>query len=133
MKYFSTLFSCFLFLVFTHCQPSAPPEKSLQEIADELNKKCPQMVDSETRLDGIQIKDGNKTIVYKYTLINLSAEQVDTLAFRKALWPGILSLIKTSPAMKTLRDQETRFEYYYQDKQSQLIYNFKVAPADYKP
>ena len=122
--------SFFICLMFTHCGPSAPPEKPLQEIADEYNKKCPQMIDSETRLDGIEIRD-NSAIVYKYTLVNLLAENVDTVEFRRALWPGILSLIKTSPAMKQLRDRQTRFEYYYQDKQNRFIYNFKVTANDY--
>jgi hypothetical protein len=122
----------FIILIFTHCGPATPPERPLQEIAAEYNKKCPQMIDSETRLDGIEIRD-NSVIVYKYTLVNLLAENVDTLEFRRALWPGILSIIKTNPAMQQLRERQTRFEYYYQDKQNHFIYSFKISPTDYKP
>ena len=133
MKYFSAACFCLLILCFTQCQPAGPPQKSLQEIAGALNKKCPQMIDSETRLDGVQIREETNTVVYKYTLVNLLAENVDTLEFHRALWPGILSLIKTNPAMQVLREQKTRFEYYYQDKNNHFIYNFNVNPADYKP
>lgn len=124
--------SLFICLIFAHCGPSTPPEKSLQEIADEYNKKCPQMIDSETRLDGIGIRD-NSVIIYRYTLVNLLVENVDTLEFRRALWPGLLSLIKTNPAMQQLRERQTRFEYYYQDKRNRFIYTIKIAPADYNP
>lgn len=133
MKHVSIFLLLALAGLLARCQSSAARETSLQEIADGINKKCPQMVDSETRLDGIEIKDQNSKVVYKYTLVNLLAEQVDTFEFRRALWPGLLGHIKTSPAMKPLRDQKTNFEYYYQDKQGHFIYSLPVAPADYIP
>ena len=90
------------------------------------------MVDSETRIDGIGIR-GKNTVVYKYTLVNVLARNVDTLAFRQAAWLGILSLIKVSPDLKELRDQQTRFEYCYNDKLNTPIYTFKIYPKDYNP
>jgi hypothetical protein len=88
------------------------------------------MIDSETKIEAIEIK-GTNTIVYKYTLINLLAKNVDTVEFKKLLKPGIISVIKMSPEMKKLRDQNTVFEYYYQDKEQKFIYNFKIQAKDY--
>lgn len=121
-----------LMFALTRCADSAEKNKqSLMRIAGELNQKCPQMIDSETRFDGIDLKEPN-TLVYKYTLVNINAKQVDTIQFYKALWPGIISTIKVSAEMKKLRENNTRIEYYYQDKNNQPIYTFKIGSEDYK-
>jgi len=118
--------------LLTACDINSDNEVNLTEIATEFNKKCPQMIDSETRIDGIDIKEPN-TIVYKYTLINLPAKNVDTIEFKKALFPGIISIIKLSPEMKPLRKNATNFEYQYSDKSNKTIYTFKIFPKDYNP
>ena len=119
-------------LLFISCTQNPAPVATLEEIATEFNKKCPQMIDSETRIDGINIKLPN-TIVYKYTLINLPVQNVDTNEFKKALRPGIISIIKLSPEMKQLRESNTNFEYQYFDKLNKAIYTFKFFPKDYNP
>ena len=62
------------------------------------------MIDSETKFEGIEFIETNK-IIYKFTLINLSVQNVDTTQFKLALWPGILSTIKISSEMKKLREE----------------------------
>lgn len=89
------------------------------------------MIDSETRLDGIEVKAPN-TLVYKYTLINLLAQSVDTVQFYRLLWPGIISTIKLSGEMKKLRDANTTIEYLYQDKNNAPIYTFRIGADAYK-
>jgi hypothetical protein len=104
---------------------------ALQRSADEINAKCPQMLDSETRLDGLEVKAPD-TLVYRYTLINLLAAHVDTSQFYRALWPGIISNIKVSPEMKRLRQINTVIEYDYRDKNRQPVYTFTIGPQHYK-
>ncbi|HOZ86489.1 MAG TPA: hypothetical protein PL029_01970 [Bacteroidia bacterium] len=132
MKY-SALF--IILFVFARCADNGANDgantEELETIASEFNRDGARMIDSETRIDAIEIKGGN-TIVYKYTLVNLQVKHVDTTEFKQALKPGIISLIKLSPQMKKLRDRETHFEYYYQDKENKLIYNFKINPLDYQ-
>jgi len=120
----------FCFICFARCQEPGLNVNELQQIAADFNKKGPRMIDSETKIESIEIK-GNNTIVYKYTLINLLAKNVDTVEFKKLLKPGIISVIKISPEMKKLRDQNTQFEYNYQDKEQKFIYNFRILPKDY--
>lgn len=121
-----------LIFLFTACDINSDNEVNLAKIANEFNKKCPQMIDSETRIDRIDITEPN-TIIYKYTLINLPAKNVDTIEFKKALFPGIISIIKLSPEMKPLRENATNFEYQYSDKSNIPIYTFKIFPKDYNP
>lgn len=128
MKYISLLI---FLLLFARCDNHTVNTKELEQIAAGFNQKGPRMIDSETKIESIEIK-ANNTILYKYTLVNLLVKNVDTTEFKKALKPGIISIIKVSPEMKKLRDQGTNFEYYYQDKNNQFIYNFKIFPADYK-
>lgn len=115
---------------FTNCSSPAG-EKSVVQMVTELNKKCPQMIDSETRLDKIDVKEPN-TLVYKYTLINLPVENVDTALFYKAMWPGLLSFVKVAKEMKGLRDNQGTVEYLYNDRAGKLIYQFKIGPQEYK-
>jgi len=128
MKY---LIPVLLFFIFASCENHIVDTGDLEQIAADFNKDGPRMIDSETKIDAIEIK-GNNTIVYKYTLVNLLARNVDTNTFKKALKPGIISIIKISPEMKKLRDQDTYFEYYYRDKENKFIYNFKILPGDYR-
>lgn len=88
------------------------------------------MIDQETRMDGIEIKNGN-TIVYKYTLINLFAAKVDTAKFNLALRPGIINTIKTNAELAELKRINSSFEYYYKDREDKFIYSFLITPKDY--
>ncbi len=56
----------------------APPslDKSLMKIASEINKTCPMMVDSETRLDNTTALPNN-VFRYNYTFINGIVDELD--------------------------------------------------------
>lgn len=117
--------------LFIGCSdPMIEHQKELVQIAEEVNAKCPQMLDSETRIDGIEVQSPN-TLIYHYTLIKVDKNDVDTNQFYRMLWPGIISNIRTSIEMKKLRENNTMIEYSYHDKSNQLIYTFKIGPEHY--
>jgi hypothetical protein len=113
------------------CDDEAARVSDLNDMIAGINKKCPQMIDSETRLDSIQLKS-NHTLSYYYTLVHVIKQNVDTLEFYNQLWPGILSGIRVSPEMQSLREQSMNFEYQYRDRSNEFIYNFKISPKDYQ-
>lgn len=126
------LFGLAVTLIFFSCQdPAAKNTNDLQTIVEEVNKKCPQVIDSETRFDGLAFKAPN-TLVYKYTLLNVSEVNVDTAAFARELWPGILGTIRVSPEMQPLRDSKTTLEYEYNDKFNRFVYRFTIHPDHYQ-
>jgi len=131
MNYKLFLFFIISGFLFVQCSDESRHLKELSDVAKEINEKCPQMLDSETRLDGIEVKDPN-TLVYRYTLVKLLSHNVDTVMFYRALWPGIISNVKVSVEMKKLREHNTNIEYFYQDKNGVPIYTFRIRPADYK-
>ena len=70
MKYIFLIISIGFSLLFVNCSNSDSIDKKALKVVSQFNDKCPMMIDSETRMDGIEIKDGN-IIKYKYTLINI--------------------------------------------------------------
>ncbi|MEO6305406.1 MAG: hypothetical protein ABIP51_19750 [Bacteroidia bacterium] len=116
---------------FWQCTSPEAVDKKTLKVVEQFNSKCPMMIDAETRMDGIEIKGGN-TIVYKYTLINLFAEKVDTAQFNLALRPGIITTIKTNTELAELKRIKSSFEYQYRDRENKFIYSFVISPDDYE-
>ena len=106
-------------------------DSQLMHIASEMNKNCPIMIDSETRLDNAIAGDG-KTIYYSYTLVNYDKNDIDVDRFESIMKPQILNVIKTNPEMKSLRNNDVTFVYNYKDKSSIHITSIKYSPKDYK-
>jgi hypothetical protein len=103
----------------------------LHQIAQQVNSKCPQLLDSETRLDGIKIIEPN-TIVYKHTLVHAKVQDIDTQFFKKELWPGLLSDIKVSRDRQKLREHKSSVFFYYADKNNLPICTIKIEAKDYQ-
>lgn len=133
MNAFSKIAVLFLmFTVFSSCEDSVIQEGSIEEEVAMVNKNCPKMLDEETRLEKVVFTKPS-LIIYNYTLVNLSKQNVDTSQFRTALWPGILSTIRVDKDLAGLREHQMNFEYRYYDKSKELIYTFKISPGNYQP
>lgn len=103
----------------------------LDKTANELNKTCPMMVDSETRLDNATVLPG-KVFQYNYTIINYVKDSIDPVSFEQSLRPNMLNQIKTNPELKLFRDNEVTLAYSYVDKNGVFIIKMSFTPADYK-
>jgi hypothetical protein len=106
-------------------------ETQLKQISAELNKYCPQMIDTDTRLDSTS-SPGNKTLTYYYTLSNKIKNELNTNEFRKSLTPRIIDNIKSNPQMGFIRDNEITLVYKYSDKNNSEVLNIIATPSDYK-
>ena len=104
-------------------------QAQLLKMTNEINKRCPFMMDSETRLD----KTGTyrNSIYYYCTLINYSIGEVDVKYLIYKVKPALLNRIKTNPDMKFMRDNKVTFIYNYRDKSGIQIVSFKFTPQDY--
>ncbi len=136
MNRFTKAKGFFIFFVVTvslhSCEDSISHEASIEQEVASINKKCPQMLDEETRLEKVVFTKPN-LIKYDYSLVNLEKKNVDTAQFRIALWPGILSNIRVDKNLYELRKQGIHFQYRYFDKSKELIYTFKISPDNYQP
>src|SRR3954466_9718837 len=102
------IFACTVF--FFACQQFTE-SGDLESVAAEINKKCPVLIDEETQFDGVVADEKNLT--YNFTLVNALASAMDTSGFRVAMWPGILSTIRVSKEMESLRNDRVVFKYFY--------------------
>lgn len=106
-------------------------DKNLMEIASELNKTCPIMVDSLTRLDNT-IALPNKVFQYNYSIISGSKQYIDTEGLKSFLTPRIINEVKTNPGMKFVRDNNATVNYSYKDLNGEFLFLITVKPEDYK-
>ena len=116
--------------VFTACRYFQAPSEQLQDIVDAANKKCPAMLDTESRIDSVSLWNGN-TLRYHYTLVHASAQNIDSAQFHRDMWPGILSNTKLSPYLQKLREDQITVENIYYDQYKKRIATFRVTPKDY--
>ena len=105
-------------------------DKKLAEVASEMNKTLPMMVDKETQLDNAAALPG-KVLQYNYTLIGIEASQLDTAKFEQSFKPALLNKIKTTPEMGPFRDAGVTFIYNYRDKGGVMVVRFEFGPKDY--
>jgi len=124
-----TLMSVSMFI--QSCGSSNAPDKGLVKMTEEINKKCPMMIDAETRLD-ITTALPNKTFMYEYTFINYENGMIDTTLMKNYIMPNAINVIKTNPALKYFRDSKATVKYSYKDKNGNYMFSFAVTPKDYK-
>lgn len=106
-------------------------DDKLTKIASEMNKVCPTMINSETRLDNAAALPP-KTMQYNYSLINIVADTIDVSQMQDYLAPIILNRVKTSPDMKYFRDNEVTIAFNYQDRDGRFLMKISITPDQYK-
>jgi hypothetical protein len=105
-------------------------DKAMMKAASELNKTCPIMVDSDTRLDNA-VAMPNNTFQYNYTLVNLEKGEVNIDTVRKYIEPSIVNNVRTNPQLKSFRDNKVTMNYNYRDKNGEFVMEMKVTPDMY--
>lgn len=102
----------------------------LQEFSEKTNRKCPMVVDKNTRLDNTIVLS-NKTVQYNYTFINLEKKDFNFKGIESHFKPNILNNVKTNPGLKFFRDNKVTLSYSYKDKNGNFIFKYKVSPDLY--
>ena len=116
--------------VFRHCANQAPSiDQAIVATSSQLNKTLPMMVDSETRLDNTMAAP-DKTIIYRYTLINMNAADIKKDQLVTAIRPQVVATYKTNDTMKEFRNNGITMQYQYSDKSGVFITQFSVGPKD---
>jgi len=95
-----------------------------------INDKCPEMIDPETRLDSVLLLP--ERLSYFYTLPNKDKLEIEPAAFRAYLIPEIIENIRTNPKMEMFRDSSIVLDFYYRDRDGELITEFPVKPEQYR-
>lgn len=99
----------------------------LIEVAQELNKKGPQLIDPETRIDSTTA--AGDTLVYHYTLVNLTKQDttVNLEGAKAYIKKQAQTNFDTNTKMNELREMKVKLKYEYKDKNSQPLFNFTIT------
>lgn len=106
-------------------------EDQMSKASAEINKSCPMMIDPETRLDGTEVLP-DKVFQYNYTLINLSAQEIDGNMVKSQIEPRLVNEVKNNPALKPNRDNNVTMQYHYKDKSGNTLCKIIITPEQYK-
>lgn len=106
-------------------------QNEMEKASQEINKMCPQMIDSETRLDNSTVFP-NKVMQYNYTLINMNSGEIDLEEMEQYLKESILNNVKTNPDLKIYRDNDATLNYLYKDKRGVFLLKIEIPPSLYK-
>lgn len=110
-----------------------PPtiDKQLTKATSEINKNCPIMVDSQTKLDNT-ISLADNILQYNYTLVNLLKDSINVNELENSIKPNILNTIKTSPDLETFRNNDVTIAYNYKDKNGVHLFKITFKADQYK-
>lgn len=103
--------------------------KGLQDVADQINDTAPIMLDKYTRLDRAIVGPGLK-LSYHYSLINYSADDIDSAFLKENLFPNIRNEVCTSEEMKPSLQNGVKYVYWYSSNDDRLIGLFGVNRED---
>ena len=108
-------------------------DKLMVEVANEINKTLPRMLDSETRLDTF-VSLPNKTLMYVYTNVKYSIDDFglgkkETENYMRSF---LLNYIKTSSDSEIFRDHKATFAFTYKDKNGHEWFTLSFDYDDYK-
>jgi hypothetical protein len=106
-------------------------DDNLKEIALELNKTCPKMIDKETRLDNALAIKGN-IFQYNYTLLNILKDSMDIELYKASVETSIVNNVITNPDLETFRKNKITLIYNFKDELNNHITRIIVGPKKYK-
>jgi len=103
--------------------------RHLREVADQINRSMPVMIDKETELMPSAGYDG--MLVYNYRLVSYSASQIDPRKFAAGVKEKVTQSACNRPETRDdfLKNGVT-LRYSYFDKDNQHIATVDVTPAD---
>ena len=101
-------------------------DKELMKISDDMNKKCPIMVDNETQLDNSKVFDN--TLQYNYTLVNVvrNDSSFDLIGAKKFIMKNAQDNLDNRPEMKSYREKKIALKYNYKDKNGKNLFDFTI-------
>jgi len=106
-------------------------EKTLASVTSKLNSYCPEMVDEETRLDSVFLS-GEGHLTYSYTLILREVGTFNKDAFQGYIFPRILNNVHANPDLRMHRDSGLIMDFYYRDRNGELITEISIGPDRYR-
>ncbi|PJJ68283.1 hypothetical protein [Chryseobacterium geocarposphaerae] len=124
---------CIAFVLIS-CKKEKTIDEELKEVATNMNKLTPQILNDGIRLDSVSALP-NKVFKYNYTLTDDVKESVtpaEIETFKSQAKEGAIRTVKTSQDMEEFRNNDVTLQYFYSDKNGKPTADFTITPAEYK-
>ena len=105
--------------------------ETLASATELINERCPEWVDSESRLDSVLLSQEGE-VYYYYTLPNREGRGINSSSFTAFLLPEIIDNVRSNPDLRMHRDSSLTFIFNYTGRGGEFITEFKVGPERYK-
>lgn len=116
----------------TLTNPSTQRQTSTQgflvQVASEMNKSLPMMVDRETQLYNVGAQEN--ILVYNYILVNYASWEVDKNEFIRVMNPTLTNSACSRPELQTLWKNGISLDYSYSGNDHKFIEKVIVMPSD---
>jgi dihydroneopterin aldolase len=128
----SLFFGILVAFAVTGCSKDAKVYNEVVKASEEMNKKCPMVIDADTRLDNTAATDNPITLTYNYTAVTVEKKDVDpeVTNIKAAMIKSTQNNIDTSPAMKFYRDNHVNLKYSYKDKNGKFLFDYTITPKE---
>lgn len=104
-------------------------DDTLSKMSEKMNRKMPQEVDPDTRLDKVSAEPGHQ-FAYHYTMLNVSSKELKTASFYKAFRPMLQKKVCASDDLKMFFRNRVTVAYVYQGKDGHAIGKLAFSPKD---
>jgi hypothetical protein len=108
-----------------------PFQRIIEITSAEVNKTCPVMQDSDTRLESTEALP-DKVFQYNYTLVQTYRDSIDV----EMLYVGFLEAMRenarVNPELEIFRKNKVTFSYHFKDKLGKFVTRIQIKPEDYK-
>jgi glycogen synthase len=118
------------FFISNYYHQASHYDHFLANVATIVNKKCPKMIDPETRLDAV-VWWPNRTVIYRYTLINANSFVIDKQQFTDQQRRKIIARYESDERLRIFRDGGVTVKDEYLDKSGIPITEIVVGPKDF--
>jgi hypothetical protein len=104
-------------------------DQTIARMSRKYNADLPRQGDKYTRID--TTIPSHRKLTYLFTVLGVSADDVDGSAFAASLRPSIINGYKTTPQLAILRDHGVELHYVYRDESGKHITEIIVSAKDF--
>jgi hypothetical protein len=104
-------------------------DETLVRISEKMNRKMPQAVDADTRLDKVTAEPGHQ-LAYHYTMLNIRSKDISTASFYKTFRPTLQKRVCAADDLKMFFRNRVTLAYAYQGKDGEDIGKLAFTPQD---
>ncbi|GAC1419044.1 MAG: hypothetical protein NVSMB6_20960 [Burkholderiaceae bacterium] len=104
-------------------------DEALARMSEKMNRKMPQAVDGETRLDSVNAEPGHQ-LAYHYTILHARSKDLPTAGFYKAFRPTLQKRVCAAEDLKIFFRNRITLAYAYRGSDGQDIGKLAFSPKD---